>query len=81
MSGPAVLLLAALGVAVAASLLLLLARRLFRRRPPSFQDQLRALAPRPGNSVGPAGGVAPLDRRSHDLPDRGPRWVEPQEEV
>ena len=81
MSGPAVLLLAALGVAVAASLLLWLARRLFRRRPPSFQDQLRALAPRPGNPVGPAGGVAPLDPTAHDSAGRGPLPVPPRKEA
>ena len=58
MSGAVLLVLASLGVAALSSMLLWLLPKLFRRRPPSFREQLAALAPRPGRPVGPAGGVA-----------------------
>ena len=58
MRGAVLLVVAALGVATIGSILLWMAPKLFRRRSPSFNEQLSAMAPRPGERVGPAGGVS-----------------------
>ena len=58
MRGAVLLVVAALGVATIGSILLWMAPKLFRRRSPSFKEQLSAIAPRSGEPVGPAGGVS-----------------------
>ena len=66
MSGAVVLVIVALVAAAVGSFLLWAAPKMFRRRPPSFKEQLEAVAPRAGTQVGPAGGIStprPLPER------------------
>ena len=60
MRGAVLLVVAALGVATIGSILLWMAPKLFGRRPASFNERLSAMAPHPGERVGPAGGVIGL---------------------
>ena len=62
MSTAAVFLLAAALAAVGGSLLLWLGHRVRRPRPPDFQEQLRAIAPRRKEGTpGQPSGIVPLD--------------------
>ncbi len=86
MRGEVVLVIVALGVAGVGSILLWTVPRLFRRRPPSFREQLAAVSPQPGKRVGPAAGVSvptPLTQSSssdeHPVPTKSPARARPAE--
>mgnify|MGYP001553572713 CR=1 FL=1 len=61
MSSAVTFLLVALAAAVVISVVVWALQHRPRRRPPDFQDQLRALAPREGRTD-QAPGIVPLDR-------------------
>ena len=77
MRGAVILVIAALGVAALGSMLLWVAPRMFRRRPPSFKEQLAAVSPRRGGPVGPAGGVGALMPMDAETPADDPGPTDP----
>lgn len=65
MSSAVTFLLVALAAAVVISVAVWALQHRPRRRPPDFQDQLRALAPRDGRTEQPT-GIVPLDRSNDE---------------
>ncbi len=71
MRGSVLLVIASLGLATVGSTLLWLIRKITWRRPAPFLEQLEAVSPVPGRSVGPASGISRLDPLTPE-PEGGP---------